>query len=212
MEKINMKKIMMMVSLAALALNTHAGTMTSWEYTGIDLGSTAFGQALNAVLMDASSASLTVYLMPTGDEKENFWSLVNAFEANPHEMPDIVGYYGSDSADILGGFPSSMGGVFESDLASGVGAEFYFLYVFHIAGSSLFDAPYADVVLFYPAPEKASGSHWGELEIGGNSNVNSFLFDSGVTIKQYFVIPIPEPATGLLALAGIALLIRRKRK
>jgi len=33
-----------------------------------------------------------------------------------------------------------------------------------------------------------------------------------VDVARYIFTPIPEPATGLLALAGVALLLRRKRK
>jgi len=201
-----MKRIMMMAAIAALALNTQAGTI-GWGWYGTEgIPETLFAEGDPVIVMLVLGTHYDALL---------------------------------DRAQDGGDFPTSLGGMSFADgivhaqNAAGMLDEsgpYYFendnlypeatyplaLFVFctlkpeyvAIAGGT-------HLLIYYKIYDFVAGYDEADFDARNPDKVlGSFDWDGGAGFLDWYVVftPIPEPATGLLALAGVALLIRRKRR
>jgi len=211
--------IMTMATLVALAIGLRGGT-TSWEVDAVDMTRYYDEWMVNLTVIGAGSPVwLDVYLMqydghlPNG----NYHTLLETLEGNQH--PDLVnGCLDFLSYDLTLPRPVSWTGSFDSSaLSTSFEKVFIVLAVrFDNPDPNVINAPFLDIYSVVPfltlggIPENPEPSMVVNflLEVDADASVNSFALWGTM---DFAVIPVPEPATGLLALAGVALLLRRKR-
>jgi len=210
-----MKKMMtkLAASLAvatALTFTAHGGTATwtfdnTWQ-TWVEDRMLAQTED-NLYTYYGDPVSLTVFFLP--------YTLYYAAEALPGmqgrapEFAALCSWESETSFDVSGGFLPSYGGTItgiDGNPGDKVDVCMVLMMLFEsLPGSGSLSENFGLVILL-PGTRDAPFS----LEIDGVVTLSPTVTSN---VPRYFDYnPIPEPATGLLALAGIALLIRRKRR
>jgi len=203
-----MKKMIVMMMAAALAFSAQAGTVSIYWlcFHQNDSASTWFGSNIDGNPAVDPSDILTCVV-----DWNAYGAVMSAVAAGTFNegMAGVLDYkWGYDWLVGLGGHTTS--DFFEVEVDDTVGSAFLLTlwtgdpaaaYWYAYSHESFFvDITVGDAFYLTLGFRPAVG--WGDGEHSGST------WAGGPTV----VLPVPEPATGLLALAGIALLIRRKRK
>jgi len=222
------KMIMMMVAASTLALGARAGTTVEW---GLDVDSANFINRYYIPPFNVDYGLSRFYIFVVESDTQyfsldcaNFLSLSAQLQDGTFDGtgPLILDALVFDSYPF--GDPENwmewQSPTFFSDIPEGMNFGLLFLAEFEKPDNvngwsiSLSDPGrvWVEGITFTYAPMALADSSTGH-DTGGK---NIFFFNTGdigwYSINNNLAIAIPEPATGLLALAGIALLVRRKRK
>jgi len=224
------KMIMMLFAVFSLALGARAGTTVEWTDGGI-----VWSALANQMWLTGGQEVARVYLyVCLHDDPEKAFYIDNhghkesdEYFLSIHEQLQDGSFDGTNPY-ILDALVFSPESGLESPLLPGWepptyftdipdGASFSVLFLMEYK-NPLMKWEYDDGGTWSPTDEVVARFMYQGMSVWGVEDGVAFLAFPGDTLNQYtdknltIINPIPEPATGLLALAGIALLIRRKRK
>ena len=226
------KMIMMMVAVSTLALGARAGTTVEW---GLDWWAAAevyWGFNPFSGFEDRAASQIYVYVClmegsggvfhydpaanyPTDYYDENFITLHNQLQAGTFDgtAPSIIDCIVLTPSLNVGDVwdPEWQSPTFFTDIPDGKSFGLLFLYEYEMRPDLYLPNSYVlleGVTFGYQGLEGYFADGVWHFDLPGD--VQWMLINNELTIIPF--VGVPEPATGLLALAGIALLIRRKRK
>ena len=180
-----MKKIMMAIFVLTFALSAKSATI-HWSVDN----------ASNSKNEGTVGRGGQIWIFALGDDPYHF----DHYSFNPKDNPVSLAVAPNwtpifiDDWENLGAWDRGWAGDYSLSLNSTTSLDQWFVVIFYDTSTP----QWFGFSLFYAEDDGAGEAyinHVGEIDVG-----------------QYKIGPIPEPATGLLALSGVALLVARRRK
>ena len=189
-----MKKIIVLITMATMALSVSAATI-NWNIAGLD-----------RVLLERDGATIAagtaVYLVLASD----LAAITSASQTEAEFFSNLAGItINTTAAQVNGKKPTVVSGIVSTSalIDSGTTYSFAMLYVSQdVLGNGYFKvSPSVSGTAYVYNPSDTSNS---QVTAPSWSNMHSAGWTQGFA-------PVPEPATAALAIAGLAMLIRRRK-